>query len=351
MTLPGRVAPAALPPAESAPEGRIMIGQGAPRLTRHYALLLVAVAIPLLLFVAALALHQFADQRRALVASLAGKAHEERLALAPILDAAVGHVRGVKQLMEDRLEGRLPQPEAVLRRDLDLRTHPGGVAGVFLDRLAGAPRAQAAGNVLGDSSLLQRQPAEMVELDAALDLFVPMWTAHMAAPQLRWSYYLSARGDLMTMFPFAPSIEFIAQGHYPTMRDLIAGWLGYDVFVEGMPARDPAGRPYWTGPYQDAGGAGWMVSHAAPVYAGGRFMGVIGTDILLSSLQAFLHGIDWPVGQVWIVDEAGRVLAARDQPKADGGGTATLAQLLPPPLADLPMDRLLGAHPRVTIPA
>ena len=147
----------------------------------------------------------------------------------------------------------------------------------------------------------------MLELDAALDLFVPMWTAHMAAPQLRWSYYLSAHGDLMTMFPFAPSSEFIAQGHYPTMSDLIAGWLGYDVFVDGTPDRDPAGTPYWTGPYEDAGGAGWMVSHAAPVYVGDRFMGVVGTDILLSSLQKFLHAIDWPVGQVWIVDQTGRV--------------------------------------------
>ena len=342
MTLPERAVAAALSPAASAPEGWIMIGQGVPRLTRSYALLLAAVAIPLLLFVAALALHQLADQRRALVTSLAGKAHEERLALAPILNAAVDHVHGLRKLMEDRLTGRLPQPEAALRRELRPARHPDGMAGVFLDSLAGTPRAQAAGNVLGDSALLQRPPAEMVELDAALDLFVPMWTAHMAAPQLRWSYYLSARGDLMTMFPFAPSSEFIAQGRYPTMSGLIAGWLGYDVFVDGTPARNPTGAPYWTGPYQDAGGAGWMVSHAAPVYAGGRFMGVVGTDILLSSLQDFLRAIDWPVGQVWIVDQNGRVLTARDPAPAAGGGTATLAELLPAPLAEVPMAELLA---------
>ena len=121
-----------------------------------------------------------------------------------------------------------------------------------------------------------------------LGLFALMRQAHVAAPQLRWSYYLSASGSFMTMFPFAPSEQFVALGNYASMRALIDGWLGYDVFVDGTPAHDPTGSPYWTGVYQDAGGAGPMISYAAPVKAGDRFFGVVGTDILLDRLGAFL---------------------------------------------------------------
>ena len=57
-----------------------MVNQYARGLTRHYALLLGAVAVPLLMLVIALALQQFAGQRRALLGELAGKVHAERIA-------------------------------------------------------------------------------------------------------------------------------------------------------------------------------------------------------------------------------------------------------------------------------
>ena len=43
-------------------------------------------------------------------------------------------------------------------------------------------------------------------------MFAAMRMAHIAAPQLRWSYYFSAQGDFLTIFPFAPSTDFVALG-------------------------------------------------------------------------------------------------------------------------------------------
>ena len=172
-------------------------------------------------------------------------------------------------------------------------------------------------------------------------MFAAMRMAHIAAPQLRWSYYFSAQGDFLTIFPFAPSADFVALGSYASMRELIAGWLGYDVFAAGTPARDPNRSPYWTQAYRDAGGAGPMVSHAAPVYAGDRFMGVVGTDILLSYLDGFLRSVDL----------AGRARPARERPgqvlassNADRGtGPATMARdALPEALAQVPLADLVG---------
>ena len=318
-----------------------MVGEHARRLKRHYALLLGALAVPLLVLVIALALQQFSGQRRVLLDELAGRIRAERIALQPVLRAAVDHVRGLREFAEDRLTGRLPQPEAPLRSALAVREHGAGMRGVHLDRLSGAPVGQRIGNVLGDVPLLERPSVGMVELDQALDMFAPMRVGHIAAPQLRWSYYLSAEGDFLTMFPFAPSDDFVALGDYASMRELIVGWLGYEVFAAGTPARDPDRSPYWTEVYSDAGGAGLMVSHAAPVYSGDRFMGVVGTDILLSYLDGFLRSMDWPVGRVLIVNDAGQVLASSS---ADGEGrpAATLPDALPKPLAQVPLQELVG---------
>ena len=123
------------------------------------------------------------------------------------------------------------------------------------------------------------------------------------------------------------------------MRELIAGWLGYDVFAAGTPARDPNRSPYWTQAYRDAGGAGLMVSHAAPVYAGDRFMGVVGTDILLSYLDGFLRSVDLPVGRVLLVNDQGQVLASSNADR--GTGPATMVRdALPEELGQVPLADL-----------
>ncbi len=332
--MPAYVAPAAVDPTAAASRGEAdcMVGQQARRLTRHYALLLVGLAVPLLLLVIALAVQQYTDQRRALLDELTGKARAERIALEPILQAAVAHVQALREFAEDRMSGRLVQAETPLRSALASSRHDNGIEGLFLDRFAGTNEAIRVGNILAMPDLLQRPAAQSRELDMALELFAPMRHGHVAAPQLRWSYYLSASGDFMTMFPFAPSVQLVAPGDYTSMQELIGGRLGYDVFRSGTPERNPGAQPYWTGVYQDAGGAGPMVSYAAPVYADGRFAGVIGTDILLGYLTGFLDRIEWPIGGVWIVGQSGDVLARarawRAQPGAGAAGCVRSAALV-----------------------
>ena len=96
----------------------------------------------------------------------------------------------------------------------------------------------------------------------------------------------------------------------------------YDVYRMATPARNPERESYWTPIYFDAGGAGWMVSHAAPIYVGDAFAGMVGTDILLDFLNAALGRQHRPPGRVWIVDDRGVLLADSARARApDGGGT------------------------------
>ena len=319
-----------------------MMAQHARRVSRHYALLLGAVAMPLLLLVIALALQQFAGQRRTLLDELAGRVHAERAALEPVFGVADGHVTGMREFAEDRLTGLLPQPETPLRRKLSPTRHANGVTGVDLDNLANSPVAARIGNVLGDRALMERSPAAMAELDQALEMFAPMRLAHIAAPQLRWSYYLSAQGDFLTMFPFATSSNLTARGDYPKMRALIAGGLEHDVLAAATPSQNPSRSPYWTGVHRDATGAGSMVSQVAPVYAGDHFMGVVGTDIPVAFLNGFLRSVAWPVGRVLIVNDAGQILTWSSN---DGTTTtpASVEEALPEALAALPLTELLAS--------
>ncbi len=52
-----------------------------------------------------------------------------------------------------------------------------------------------------------------------------------------------------------------------------------------------------------------MVTHSAPVYAGDRFMGIVGTDVLLSYIADFLGNFPKIDGKVVLIDQAGDVVA------------------------------------------
>ena len=115
----------------------------------------------------------------------------------------------------------------------------------------------------------------------------------------------------------------------------------YDVYRMATPARNPERDSYWTPIYSDAGGAGWMVSHAAPVYVADAFAGMVGTDILLDFLSAALSRQHRPPGRAWIVDDRGVLLAdsARLAPRA--AEAPSIAAALPEAIAALPLTELL----------
>jgi hypothetical protein len=124
-----------------------------------------------------------------------------------------------------------------------------------------------------------------------------------------------------------------------TMENVLAYWFGFDVYRLATPERNPDGSSYWTEAYLDTAGAGLMVSHAAPVYQQGRYVGMVGTDVLLGFLTELLQAFTERWGQVWIVNETGQVLADPDHPyTAADQRVRTLADVLPESLRSVPVD-------------
>src|SRR4051794_8213734 len=280
-------------------------------LVRRYFLGLIAVALPLLLLITGLAVGQFRAERASRLDTMARDAADLQLMLDEFLKSADDHVRQMRRSAEAHLSGLLPTAPSPLRGLIGAeRWDSDGMRGegLFLSGLAGTGMEELVGNLHGRSDLLAQRGDDR-EIDMALGLFEPMHLAHLTAPHLRWSYYFSARGDFLTVYPYASGRGFIQGLGLHSVDDYLSAMYGYDVYRLSLPAVNPDKTGYWTPVYLDVGGAGWMVSHAAPVYVGGVFAGMVGTDVLLDFLNVFLTERYQSPGRAWVIDEQGDLLA------------------------------------------
>ena len=274
-----------------------------------------------------------------------------RDALEALVQPANDHVQQMRQLAEDHLAERVATPVSPLRALL--RAESWDVDGqrsraVLLDQLAGTQTEPLVGNLHGRSDLDLERAGKPLEIDMALNLFEPMRMAHLTNPHLRWSYYFSGEGDFLVVYPFATGRDFMNALNARTFDEYLAAMYTYDVYLMSTPAQNPDRRSYWTPVYFDAGGAGWMVSHAAPVYVGDTFAGIVGTDILLDFLNGAVSRQHQPPGREWIVDERGGLLADSAGVGARSAEAPRITDVLPAPVAALPLAKLLepSAMPR-----
>lgn len=61
--------------------------------------------------------------------------------------------------------------------------------------------------------------------------------------------------------------------------------LSLDTYYMSLPAANPDGETRWNRPVYEPGYAKWVVSCATPVSVDGKFLGIIGTDVLVEDLQ------------------------------------------------------------------
>jgi PAS domain S-box-containing protein len=312
-------------------------------IARRYAWSFAIGLAPVLLVLAGLLFWQYREQRAQLLDGLGRTALEQRLALESALKPASDHVIQLRRAAEAGLEGRLPIARSPLRellRTLPSATREQPLVGLFLSGLDSIAGREHLGNVVAQPSVLDADDVGPPELDVALGLMEPMWLAHGVTPYLRWSYYLSADGDLAVMYPFARGVRPAPKQGYVGLDRWLAAWSELDVVRRARPDSNEQGAAFWTPPYRDAASGDWMVSHAAPVDAGARFAGVVGTDLLLSFFDELLLRSALPLGQAAIVDSDGKVLSTSRRAARDGG-TILLADLVTPDLRAVSVGELL----------
>jgi GAF domain-containing protein/HAMP domain-containing protein len=79
------------------------------------------------------------------------------------------------------------------------------------------------------------------------------------------------------------------------------------------PLFNPQRQSRWAIPYIDKTGGGMVVTVAAPVYNGDRFMGIVAADMQLTGIAERINSIKaGQTGYAYIVDDAGRIIAMPD---------------------------------------
>lgn len=313
-------------------------------LNRRYRLLTIASVVPLVLLIVALGVYQFLSLRERELETIRQSLIGQRIALDAVVKTARDHVQEMRQSAEDYPAAESLRPRSELRAMLAGREIQGQSAtdGLVIDHPP-PELIDKIGNFLGDPGVLERRSQDDREIDMALGLFPLTRAAHLSSPYFRWSYYFSAREDFLIIYPWAQSAATVGALGRSRMREFLRVSFAHAVFQRGTPKHNPGRRTYWLDPYLDEFGAGLMVSHAAPVYHGDRFMGMVGTDIVLEFLTDFLQRFARPVGRLWIVNNSRHQLLADSQGGLGGDEVRQLATVLPEPLRKADVEMLVSA--------
>jgi GAF domain-containing protein/HAMP domain-containing protein len=85
-------------------------------------------------------------------------------------------------------------------------------------------------------------------------------------------------------------------------------------YVSAVPENNPQREVVWSPVYVDATGQGLMVTAAAPVYAGHKFVGVVGIDVTLKDVSASVEETRLlGSGYGFLIDDEGRAIALPEQ--------------------------------------
>lgn len=265
----------------------------------------------LALVIAVLAFTQFRRERAAMLADIASLTSGQHQAVSSMLEAADQHLLRMRAVMERRIADQSRASAVDLTRQLRRVSAESG--GRSIDGLEWIRGSAEHGNLIAVPNLFELAPDQRGPVAAALDLLPLLQNEAAAGSRFSWSYFFSANGDFISIFPGASLQDFAAsassRASVGNVSDLIAQWLGSAVFQLGRPEGNRNGQLYWTEPYQDAGGAGRLISHGMPVTIDSRFLGIVGTDIPLVALAGTLGTARPALGFTAIVGAKGEVLA------------------------------------------
>jgi two-component system NtrC family sensor kinase len=279
--------------------------QASAPLLAYRRLMVLGLLLPMLALPAVLGWMQYRAQRHGFLVETQGLLEARLNEVDGMTAAAVEHVSNMRHWMQGDLAMAPPSYPAKLQSLLSPRHVDGQIDGYSLDQIDDQAR-----DYLGQFLWVAPQPPTSADLNRFAYFSGPASMAHALKPFFAWSYYFSSAADLIIIYPWTPARTVVEDQGHRSMRKALAGWLDYDVYKQAVPAANPRRDAYWVDPYIDAGGKGLMVSHAAPVYdAKGRFSGMVGTDLLLSTLQEQAEAWHEDRGRWWISTASGILLA------------------------------------------
>ncbi|MDZ7939232.1 MAG: cache domain-containing protein [Rhodoferax sp.] len=280
----------------------------APLLQQRYLVTLAAIAAVYLLVVLAYGWSSLQRQRAHQWWTLSTQAEQLQSALNERMDVARSHVAALRSSTERSLR----QPtladsglaERLERRNLaPLRDAPWERLPQELTREVGALHL---GPAL-DGATFRRHLGGLV---AAL----PVATAgHAQHPELSWSYFLDAQTQWRWVYPAQARDDLLLATGTPEMGAALqrtANTQGTQPLERAGPQANPQKQLVWSPPHLDTMGKTTVISALAPVYDGESYVGVVGADVQVAALQQVLVQRPLPMGQAWVVDRQGGLVAS-----------------------------------------
>jgi len=274
--------------------------------------LLLLCALPLALLIIAIVVVEFWRQQAALLSDVERVMNEQQHALATLVSENDQQLSRMRLTMEERIVAAsgLSRQQAARFSSTTVRLKGGEAQG--LEWALGA-RSASLGSLYGIPDLAARSDSQVGPVDAALELLARLHIDKKAGSRSHSSFFLSAQSDFIAVFP-GLSLEVLAavteeKAAADSVGALIAALMRRPVYQQGTPQNNTARTAYWTAVFDDPSFLGSMVSHAAPVYVGPQFYGVVGTNIRIEAFEAILAHITQPVGMLAITNAHGEILA------------------------------------------
>lgn len=278
------------------------------RLTTRYRWLIFVVTLPLFFVVMVLAINQYHDLRTQISRDLSQNTARYSIALEGIAKLANDHVLQMQNWSESFLRSP-PSHPSELRAYYSPRIDGAAATEVYsLDKVPEDKR-ELIGQLVWHAGDPRRPEVGRIFLDHALEFFALARLKHSVTPYFQWSYFFSAKEGFIALYPWMSTDRLLETGGYETPAIALDAWFEYEIYLAGTPEKNPLHKPYWTAPYIDAGGTGAMVSYGAPVYVDGNFLGIVGTDLRLATLENFLAELPLDLGRLVVLDNTGMLLA------------------------------------------
>lgn len=280
------------------------------RLVRRYRHLLWWVATPVFLLLGVLGAWQAQSGHEAALAELARSMVRPHAELQALTRTLADHVADLRQGAERDLLSPPRAPDAALHDWLESQA-----GGWTLD---GAPTLMH----LGLAQLLwpQASPPPDDVLWRLQALSQTAERAHVRRPEIVTSFQWGWPEPHLIAFPWTPS-SLLVGAQQPVATEVQRRFEAEPV-AGGTPERNPSRQPYWRAPVRALDGSALVAVHAAPLYIGDDFRGIVGAEVAMATIERALDGMAAIRMPWWLLDEQGR-------PILQGGpGVATAT---PPP--------------------
>jgi sigma-B regulation protein RsbU (phosphoserine phosphatase) len=162
----------------------------------------------------------------------------------------------------------------------------------------GLRQPDAGGNLVGAGPLKGREDDFYCSLGSALAVSGQLQALAFHLPNAARVRFLG-RDGFHLVYPWQPSarVPFSPQQYQDP------------VWTQAQPAANTDRRKFWAPPFFGGEDVGLLAPVAVPVYGGSQLLGALAIDLSLDYLHRVNSSLGYPLGQVAVVDDRGRLIA------------------------------------------